>query len=241
MDTDKYVCLLLEWLSSQGTQYFIIRTHSCPLFLSSFALPLPLSARTPILLECTHPCSYTPASLTHRTLAFVILHLFSFLPYTLNPPLPIHSLTLPTTYFTLFFDSFPFLIFFIHSQHSHRNHISLHSHKNYTSHQRRNNNNDNRHNPMYKSPAPASLLPTAGASGNRPGGGSNSLVGRLIKSRATKTVFIAYVGFCAIFTLKHLLTHESAPEAIVYPHYELERTYDAGNNHHLGAYSKRPA
>ncbi|KAF9316989.1 hypothetical protein BGZ91_005449 [Linnemannia elongata] len=82
---------------------------------------------------------------------------------------------------------------------------------------------------MYKSPTPASLLPTAGASNNRPGGGpssSNSIVGRLIRSRAIKTVFIAYVAFCAIFTLKHLLTYEAAPEAIVYPHYELERTYD---------------
>lgn len=85
---------------------------------------------------------------------------------------------------------------------------------------------------MYKPPTPASLLPTAGASNNRPGGGpssSNSIVGRLIRSRAIKTVFIAYVGFCAIFTLKHLLTYEAAPEAIVYPHYELERTYDPGN------------
>ncbi|KAF9909646.1 hypothetical protein EC991_008304 [Linnemannia zychae] len=76
---------------------------------------------------------------------------------------------------------------------------------------------------MYKSPSPASILPTAGA---RPGSSSNSLLGRLAKSRAAKTVFIAYVGFCAIFTLKHLLTYEAAPEAIVYPHYELERTYD---------------
>ncbi|KAK3841754.1 MAG: hypothetical protein J3R72DRAFT_444867 [Linnemannia gamsii] len=76
---------------------------------------------------------------------------------------------------------------------------------------------------MYKSPNPASILPTAGA---RPGSTSNSLLGRLVKSRASKTVFIAYVGFCAIFTLKHLLTYEAAPEAIVYPHYELERTYD---------------
>ncbi|KAF9126782.1 hypothetical protein BGW39_006351 [Mortierella sp. 14UC] len=76
---------------------------------------------------------------------------------------------------------------------------------------------------MYKSPSPASILPTAGA---RPGSSSNSLLGRLVKSRATKTVFVAYVGFCAIFTLKHLLTYEAAPEAIVYPHYELERTYD---------------
>ncbi|KAG0278979.1 hypothetical protein BGZ95_002604 [Linnemannia exigua] len=76
---------------------------------------------------------------------------------------------------------------------------------------------------MYKSPNPASILPTAGA---RSGNTSNSLLGRLVKSRASKTVFIAYVGFCAIFTLKHLLTYEAAPEAIVYPHYELERTYD---------------
>jgi hypothetical protein len=78
---------------------------------------------------------------------------------------------------------------------------------------------------MYKSPNPASILPTAGA---RPGGSSNGFLGRLVKSRAVKTVFIAYVGFCAIFTLKHLLTYEAAPEAIVYPHYELERTYDPG-------------
>ncbi|KAF9924518.1 hypothetical protein FBU30_005538 [Linnemannia zychae] len=77
---------------------------------------------------------------------------------------------------------------------------------------------------MYKSPNPASILPTAGARSGSSNG--SSLIGRLVKSRPVKTAFIAYVGFCALFTLKHLLTYEPAPEAIVYPHYELERTYD---------------
>lgn len=39
---------------------------------------------------------------------------------------------------------------------------------------------------------------------------------------------MAYVGFCALFTLKHIVTYESRPEPIVYKHYDLERTYDAG-------------
>ncbi|KAF9092839.1 hypothetical protein BGX23_003872 [Mortierella sp. AD031] len=77
---------------------------------------------------------------------------------------------------------------------------------------------------MYKSPNAASILPTAGAGGGPRS--SNTIIGRVIRSRAIKTIFIAYVGFCAVFTLKHLLTYEAAPEAIVYPHYDLERTYD---------------
>jgi hypothetical protein len=45
-----------------------------------------------------------------------------------------------------------------------------------------------------------------------------------------RTAFMAYVGFSALFTLKHILWHESKPEAVTYPHYELERTYDAGQS-----------
>ncbi|KAG0245141.1 hypothetical protein BGX31_007852 [Mortierella sp. GBA43] len=79
---------------------------------------------------------------------------------------------------------------------------------------------------MYKSPAP-SLLPTAGSSGiSSPTFRSNSLLGRLVKSRIVRAVFMAYVGFCALFTMKHIFMYQSKPETITYPHYELERTYD---------------
>ncbi|KAF8976187.1 hypothetical protein BGZ46_008470 [Entomortierella lignicola] len=82
---------------------------------------------------------------------------------------------------------------------------------------------------MYKSSSPSSLLPTAGASGSSSPTfrSNNTLLGRILKSRISKTLFMAYVGFCALFTLKHILTYESRPQTTVYPHYELERTYDA--------------
>ncbi|KAG0054031.1 hypothetical protein BGZ83_012107 [Gryganskiella cystojenkinii] len=82
---------------------------------------------------------------------------------------------------------------------------------------------------MYKPPKPSSLLPTASASPNllSPTFRANHPLGRIIRSRLVRTVFLAYVGFCALFTLKHIFTYESRPEPIDYKHYELERTYDA--------------
>ncbi|KAF9426222.1 hypothetical protein BGZ76_002854, partial [Entomortierella beljakovae] len=82
---------------------------------------------------------------------------------------------------------------------------------------------------MYKSPSPSSLLPTAGASGSSSPTfrSNNSLVGRILKSKIIRTIFTAYVAFCALFTMKHILSYETRPQAVIYPHYELERTYDA--------------
>ncbi|KAF9567068.1 hypothetical protein EC968_003502 [Mortierella alpina] len=91
---------------------------------------------------------------------------------------------------------------------------------------------------MFKSPNSSSLLPTAGkgSSSNSPPSStlfrsnphtSNALLARILKSRLVRTVLMAYVGFCALFTLRHLLTYQSRPETVVYPHYELQRTYDA--------------
>ncbi|KAF9359660.1 hypothetical protein BGX26_011814 [Mortierella sp. AD094] len=82
---------------------------------------------------------------------------------------------------------------------------------------------------MYKSSSPSSLLPTAGASGSSSPTfrSNNTIVGRILKSRISRTIFMAYVGFCALFTMKHILTYESRPQTTVYPHFELERTYDA--------------
>ncbi|KAG0201090.1 hypothetical protein BGX28_006041 [Mortierella sp. GBA30] len=89
---------------------------------------------------------------------------------------------------------------------------------------------------MYKSPNSSALLPTTGKGSStslpssttfRTHSHSNAFVSRVFKSRLVRTAFMAYVGFCALFTLKHLLTYESRPETVVYPHYELERTYDA--------------
>ncbi|KAG0304935.1 hypothetical protein BGZ98_004812 [Dissophora globulifera] len=79
---------------------------------------------------------------------------------------------------------------------------------------------------MYKPPSGASsLLPTSGASS--PTFRSSHPVARVLKSRAVRTVFLAYVGFCALFTLKHLFSYESKPVPIAYKHFDLERTYDA--------------
>ncbi|KAG0002912.1 hypothetical protein BGZ79_002066 [Entomortierella chlamydospora] len=86
---------------------------------------------------------------------------------------------------------------------------------------------------MYKSPSPSSLLPTAGASGSSSPTfrSNNTVVGRILKSRISRTIFMTYVGFCALFTMKHILTYESRPQTTVYPHYELERTYDADQSY----------
>ncbi|GJJ71819.1 hypothetical protein EMPS_04176 [Entomortierella parvispora] len=82
---------------------------------------------------------------------------------------------------------------------------------------------------MYKPPKPSSLLPTSASAPTllSPTFRANHPLGRLIRSRLVRTVFMAYVGFCALFTLKHIVTYESKPEPIVYKHYDLERTYDA--------------
>ncbi|KAF9420382.1 hypothetical protein BGZ94_009148 [Podila epigama] len=79
---------------------------------------------------------------------------------------------------------------------------------------------------MYKTPnqTSASILPTSGASS--PTFRSSSTLGRVLKSRPVRTLFMGYVGFCALFTLKHILTYQAKPEQIVYDHYELQRTYD---------------
>ncbi|KAG0324140.1 hypothetical protein BG004_003530, partial [Podila humilis] len=79
---------------------------------------------------------------------------------------------------------------------------------------------------MYKGPnqSSASILPTSGASS--PTFRSGSTFGRVLKSRPVRTLLMAYVGFCALFTLKHILTYQAKPEPIVYGPYELQRTYD---------------
>src|SRR5690554_2421431 len=80
---------------------------------------------------------------------------------------------------------------------------------------------------MFKPPSTASsLLPTAGASS--PTFRSNHPLSRLLKSRVAKTVFLAYVGFCALFTLKHIFMYQSKPVPVVYRHFDLQRTYDPG-------------
>jgi hypothetical protein len=71
-----------------------------------------------------------------------------------------------------------------------------------------------------------SILPTSGASS--PTFRPNHPVARVLKSRAARTVALAYVGFCALFTMKHLFSYHSQPAPVVYKHYELERTYDPG-------------
>ncbi|KAF9183540.1 hypothetical protein BGZ51_003937 [Haplosporangium sp. Z 767] len=78
---------------------------------------------------------------------------------------------------------------------------------------------------MYKPPSTASsLLPTAGASS--PTFRSNHPLSRLLKSKVAKTIFLAYVGFCALFTLKHIFLYQSKPVPVVYRHFDLQRTYD---------------
>ncbi|KAF9581161.1 hypothetical protein BGW38_001927, partial [Lunasporangiospora selenospora] len=78
---------------------------------------------------------------------------------------------------------------------------------------------------MFKSTASANLLPTSGSSS--PTFRHHHPVAKILKSRPARTVFLAYVGFCALFTLKHILTYQPKSEPIVYKHYELQRTYDA--------------
>ncbi|KAF8940115.1 hypothetical protein EDD21DRAFT_362052 [Dissophora ornata] len=79
---------------------------------------------------------------------------------------------------------------------------------------------------MYKPPSGASsILPTSGAAS--PTFRSSHPVARVLKSRAVRTIFLAYVGFCALFTMKHIFSYQSKPVPMVYKHFDLERTYDA--------------
>ncbi|KAG0213865.1 hypothetical protein BGX33_002623 [Mortierella sp. NVP41] len=71
----------------------------------------------------------------------------------------------------------------------------------------------------------SSLLPTSGASS--PTFRSSHPLGRVFKSKAARAIVLAYVGFCALFTLKHLFSYHSQPKPIVYQHFDLQRTYDA--------------
>jgi hypothetical protein len=74
----------------------------------------------------------------------------------------------------------------------------------------------------------SSLLPSSGASS--PTYRSNHPIARVLKSKSAKTILVAYVGFCALFTLKHIFSYHSQPNPIVYKHYDLQRTYDAGKS-----------
>ncbi|KAG0223069.1 hypothetical protein BGW42_006110 [Actinomortierella wolfii] len=83
---------------------------------------------------------------------------------------------------------------------------------------------------MYKSPnQSSSILPTASGSINGAPAyrSSSNLFARIIKSRVVRTLFLAYVAFCAVFTMKHIFMYQTKPEPVVYKHYELQRTYDA--------------
>ncbi|KAI1317850.1 hypothetical protein EDD11_007652 [Mortierella claussenii] len=71
----------------------------------------------------------------------------------------------------------------------------------------------------------ASILPTSGASS--PTFHPAHPIARLLKSRAARTILLAYVGFCALFTLRHMFSYHSQPTPVVYKHFDLERTYDA--------------
>ncbi|CAO3574043.1 unnamed protein product [Mortierella alpina] len=84
---------------------------------------------------------------------------------------------------------------------------------------------------MYKTSGstPASLLPTSGSSS--PTFRSSHPVARLFKSRVARTLCLGYVGFCALFTLKHLFPYHSKPETFVYRHFDLERTYDPDDSY----------
>ncbi|KAG0201860.1 hypothetical protein BGX28_005432 [Mortierella sp. GBA30] len=83
---------------------------------------------------------------------------------------------------------------------------------------------------MYKTPSNASsLLPTSGSSS--PTFRPSHPVARILKSRVIRTISLVYVGFCALFTLKHILTYKSKPEPTVYSHFELERTYDPNESY----------
>jgi len=83
------------------------------------------------------------------------------------------------------------------------------------------------HSIMYKPPNPSSILPTASGVSS-PTFRSNHPISKVLKSRVVRTIFLAYVGFCALFMTKHLFTYRAQPEPTVYKHYDLQRTYDAG-------------
>ncbi|KAF9975333.1 hypothetical protein BGZ65_008308 [Modicella reniformis] len=79
---------------------------------------------------------------------------------------------------------------------------------------------------MYKSSGGySSVLPTSSGTAS-PTFRTSHPVARVLKSKAVKTVALAYVGFCVLFTLKHIFTRQSMPTPIVYKHFDLERTYD---------------
>ncbi|KAF9930901.1 hypothetical protein FBU30_011099 [Linnemannia zychae] len=78
---------------------------------------------------------------------------------------------------------------------------------------------------MFKSGNSSSLLPSSGASS--PTYRNSHPLAKLLKSRAAKTIVLAYVGFCTLFTLKHIFSYHTQPKPIVYKHYDLQRTYDA--------------
>ncbi|KAF9934195.1 hypothetical protein BGZ75_009975 [Mortierella antarctica] len=84
---------------------------------------------------------------------------------------------------------------------------------------------------MYKTSGstPASLLPTSGSSS--PTFRSNHPVTRLLKSKVARTLCLGYVGFCALFTLKHVFPYHSKTEPLVYRHFDLERTYDPNESY----------
>ncbi|KAK3848296.1 MAG: hypothetical protein J3R72DRAFT_430372 [Linnemannia gamsii] len=71
----------------------------------------------------------------------------------------------------------------------------------------------------------SSLLPSSGASS--PTDRSSHPLAKVLKSRPARAIILAYVGFCALFTLKHIFSYHSQPKPIVYKHYDLQRTYDA--------------
>ncbi|KAF9979224.1 hypothetical protein BGZ73_004110 [Actinomortierella ambigua] len=82
---------------------------------------------------------------------------------------------------------------------------------------------------MYRSPNQSSaILPTASGSMNGATAyrTSSSPLARIIKSRVVRTLFLGYVAFCAVFTMKHIFIYQTKPEPVMYKHYELQRTYD---------------
>lgn len=79
----------------------------------------------------------------------------------------------------------------------------------------------------------SSLLPSSGASS--PTYRSNHPIAKVLKSKPAKTILVAYVGFCALFTLKHIFSYHSQPKPIVYKHFDLQRTYDADASYSIVA------
>lgn len=87
---------------------------------------------------------------------------------------------------------------------------------------------------MFKSSNTASsLLPSSGASS--PTYRSSHPLARVLKSKPARAIFIAYVAFCTLFTLKHIFSYHSQPKPVVYKHYDLQRTYDADESYSVVA------